>query len=41
MAALQTELDKRPEAATSSYSATSKFLQYTYSELVAKNHQKF
>ena len=28
------------EAATSSYSATGKFLQYIYSMLVAKNHQK-
>ena len=28
------------EAATSSYSATGKFLQYIYSMLAAKNHQK-
>ena len=31
--------NQRVEAATSSYSATDKFLQYIYSMLVAKNHQ--
>ena len=38
--ALYGELNDRVEAATSSYSATGKFLQYIYSVLVAKNHQK-
>ena len=38
--ALYAELNKRAEAATSSYSATGEFLQYIYSVLVAKNHQK-
>ena len=38
--ALYGELNERVEAATSSYSATGKFLQYIYSVLVAKNHQK-
>ena len=38
--ALYAELNERVEAATSSYSATGKFLQYIYSVLVAKNHQK-
>ena len=37
---LYTELNERVEAATSSYSATGEFLQYIYSVLVAKNHQK-
>ena len=37
---LYAELNERMEAATSSYSATCKFLQYIYSVLVAKNHQK-
>ena len=32
------ELNKRAEAATSSYSAAVGFLQYIYSVLVAKNH---
>ena len=38
--ALYEELHKRPEAGTSSYSATGDFLEYIYSVLVAKNHQK-
>ena len=38
--ALYAELNKRVEAATSSYSATGEFLQYIYSVLVVKNHQK-
>ena len=38
--ALYAELNERVEAATSSYSATGEFLQYNYSVLVAKNHQK-
>ena len=38
--ALCAELNERVEAATSSYSATGEFLQYIYSVLVAKNHQK-
>ena len=38
--ALNTELNKRVEAATSCYCATGSFLQYIYSVLVAKNHQK-
>ena len=33
------ELNERVEAATSSYSATGKFLQYIYSVLEYKNHQ--
>ena len=37
---LYVERNERVEAATSSYSATGEFLQYTYSVLVAKNHQK-
>ena len=37
---LYAELNERVEATTSRYSATSKFLQYIYSVLVAKNHQK-
>ena len=36
--ALHAELDERPEAAISSYSAEVKFLQYIYLVLVAKNH---
>ena len=36
--ALHAELSKRPEAATSSYSAEVDFLQYIYSVLMAKNH---
>ena len=38
--ALYAEINKRVEAATSSYSATGEFLQYIYSVLVPKNHQK-
>ena len=38
--ALYAELNKRVEAATSSYSATGDFLQYIYSVLVAKNHKE-
>ena len=38
--ALYAELNERVEAATSSYSGTGKFLQYIYSVLVAKVHQK-
>ena len=34
------ERNERVEAANSSYSATDNFLQYIYSVLVAKNHQK-
>ena len=34
------ELNEREEADTSSYSASGDFLQYIYSVLVAKNHQK-
>ena len=40
MEPLYAELNERGEAATSSYSATDKFLQYIYSALVAKNHQE-
>ena len=40
MEALCKELNKRAEAATSSYSAPGNFLQYTYSVLVAKNQKK-
>ena len=40
MEPLHAELNERVEAATSSYSATGRFLQYIYSVLVAKNHQK-
>ena len=36
--ALHTELTKRAEAASSSYSAAVDFLQYIYLVLVAKNH---
>ena len=38
--ALYAELNERAEAATSSYSATGNFLEYIYSVLVTKNHQK-
>ena len=38
--ALHAELNKRAEAATSSYSTKSDFLQNIYSVLVAKNHQR-
>ena len=34
------ELNKREEAATSSYSAPGDFSQYTYSVLVAKNQDQ-
>ena len=37
---LYAELNERVKAATNSYSATGKFLQYIYSAPVAKNHQK-
>ena len=40
MEALYAELNKRAEAATSSYSATGNFAQYIYSVFVTKNHQK-
>ena len=36
--ALITELNKRVEAATSSYSVAANFLQYIYLVLVAKYH---
>ena len=38
--ALYAELNEKAEATTGSYSATDDFLQYSYSVLVAKNHQK-
>ena len=38
--ALYAELNKRAEAVTSNYSVTGNFLQYIYSVLVTKNHQK-
>ena len=38
--ALYVELNERPEAATTSYSALSDFSQYIYSALVAKNQKK-
>ena len=38
--ALHAKLSKRPETASSSYSAAVNFLQYIYSVLVAKNHYK-
>ena len=38
--ALYSELYKRGEAATSSYSAIGDFLQYIYFTLMARNHQK-
>ena len=38
--ALYAELNKRAEAAISSYSATGGFLQYIYSVLLVKNYQK-
>ena len=37
---LYAELNERVEAATSSYSATGKFLECIYSVFMAKNHQK-
>ena len=38
--ALYAELNKTVKAVTSSYSATTDFLQYIYSVLVTKNRQK-
>ena len=38
--ALYAKLNKRAEAATKTCSTTGDFLQYFYSVLVAKNHQK-
>ena len=38
--ALYAELNERVEEATSNYSALGEFLQYVYSVLLAKNHQK-
>ena len=38
--ALYTEPNERVERATGSYSAAGDFLQYIYSVIVAKNHQK-
>ena len=38
---LLAELNKRAEAATGGYSATGDLLQYIYSVLVTKDHQKF
>ena len=40
MEALYSELNQKMEAATNSYSPTGNFLQYVYSVLVTKNHQK-
>ena len=40
MEAFYVELNKRAEAATSSYSALVDFSQYIYSVLVAKNQKK-
>ena len=40
MEAFYTELNERVEAATSSHSVTTDFLQYIDIVLVAKNHQK-
>ena len=40
MEALYAELNEKVEEATSSYSATSDFLQHIYSVLVVKDHQK-
>ena len=37
---LSTELNESAEAATSSYTAAGNFLQYIYSVIMAKNHQK-
>ena len=39
--ALYAELNERLESATSSYFVTDNFLQFIYSVLVTKNHQKF
>ena len=38
--ALRAKLNKKAEAASSSYSAAVDFLQYIHSVLVAKNHYK-
>ena len=40
MEALYSEFSQKMEAATNSYSPTGNFLQYVYSVLVTKNHQK-
>ena len=40
MEALYSEFNQKMEAATNSYSPTGNFLQYVYSVLVTKNHQK-
>ena len=40
MEALHAELKERAEGATSKYSVEVDFLQYIYSVLVTKNHQK-
>ena len=40
MEVLYAELNKRVEAAASSYSAAGDFLQNIYSAIMAKNHQK-
>ena len=37
---LYAELNESAETATSSYSAAGDFLQYIYSVIMAKNHQK-
>ena len=37
---LSAELNESGEAATSSYTAAGNFLQYIYSVIMAKNHQK-
>ena len=37
---LYAELNESTETATSSYSAAGDFLQYIYSVIMAKNHQK-
>ena len=37
---LSAELNESAEAATSSYTAAGNFLQYIYSVIMAKNHQK-
>ena len=38
--ALYAEINERAEPATSSYSAAGDFLQYIYSVIMAKSHQK-
>ena len=40
MEALYSEFNQKMEAATNSYSPTGNFLQYVYSVLLTKNHQK-